>query len=272
MTGARTGARTGGHNDARGVLRALADVRLRQTVTPRLIGWVYALAAGFVAAGTVLGLVLVWSASGAGGGWWWLMPLVIAGGVAGVLMVRIGCEWVLMAFTRGRPAEPSRPATPDRPGTARAESRAESRAAARRSWVPPPDPLSRRPRPDPAADGPDPDPLTNGSREATAMHDQTRQATTQAADTGATRREVVRVSAARTVRAVLGWAVQAAWWRLRRWVRAAGRATGRVMVLVAGLVRARWYPVMGAVLVVLAVAGLLAMAAAPLLIAVTGAR
>jgi predicted phage tail protein len=51
-----------------------------------------------------------------------------------------------------------------------------------------------------------------------------------------------------------------------------GRLALGTTVRAARLVRRWWYPACGAVLVALAVAGLLAMLAAPLLIATTGAR
>lgn len=140
---------TGGPERARGVLRGLADVGFTQMVTPRLVGCLYVAAAGFIAVGSLVGLLLVWSvAAWAGGGWWWLAPLMLAAGVAGVLVVRIACEWVLMAFTRGRPVQsPPSPVQADKPATARAEP---LRAAQQRR-TPPPVSRSRAPFPPPAA-------------------------------------------------------------------------------------------------------------------------
>ncbi|MFA1548847.1 DUF4282 domain-containing protein [Actinomadura chokoriensis] len=130
---------TGGPERAPGVLRGLADVGFTTMVTPRLVGCLYVAAAGVIACGSLVGLLLVWSVAGwAGGGFWWLAPLVVAAGVAGVLAARIGCEWVLMAFTRGRAIEPHpRPVQPEQ-------------AAQQRRPVPPVS-RSRPPFPPPAA-------------------------------------------------------------------------------------------------------------------------
>ncbi|WP_242883173.1 DUF4282 domain-containing protein [Actinomadura litoris] len=104
---------------APGLLRGLADVRFRMMVTPRLVSVLYVVVAGAMVAGSLVGLLLVWSmATWAGAGMWWFAPLVLGGGVAGVLGTRILCEWVLMAFTRGRaigPPPPPRPSPPAAP-------------------------------------------------------------------------------------------------------------------------------------------------------------
>ncbi|MUN42575.1 DUF4282 domain-containing protein [Actinomadura litoris] len=108
---------------APGLLRGLADVRFRWMVTPRVISVLYVVVAGAMVAGSLVGLLLVWSmATWAGAGMWWFAPLVLGGGLAGVLGTRIACEWILMAFTRGRaigPLPPSRPSPPAAPPAAR---------------------------------------------------------------------------------------------------------------------------------------------------------
>jgi hypothetical protein len=150
------GAMTGGPGHApgvlRGVLRGRGDVRFTQMITPRLVGVVYVAAAGLVVFGSLVGVLMVWwLAAWAGGGWWWLAPLVLAAGFAGVLTVRIVCEWVLMAFTRGRPIDPTpRPAHPDKPVIRSAEPRREAQQERTPPPVSPP-PVSRSRPPFPPA-------------------------------------------------------------------------------------------------------------------------
>ncbi|TDD15565.1 hypothetical protein E1287_42130 [Actinomadura sp. KC06] len=88
------------------------------------------------------------------------------------------------------------------------------------------------------------------------MHDQMRDRAARK-----TRQEAVRISPVRVAWAVLGWAAA------RTLARTARAAAGAALA-----VRAGWYPVCGAVLVTLAVLGLVAMLAGPLLVAVTGGR
>lgn len=135
-----------GPRESRGVLAGLADVRFRTLVTPRLISVLYVAVSLCIGFGGLFALLLVWSvASWMGGGWWWCAPVIIAAGVAGVVCVRIGCEWVLMAFTRGRPIEPARPVPPG-------PTRAESKRAAERAVQPPAGPGAwQRPSAGPAA-------------------------------------------------------------------------------------------------------------------------
>ncbi|WP_433338179.1 DUF4282 domain-containing protein [Spirillospora sp. CA-294931] len=93
----------GGPDRSRSVVRGLADVRFARMITPRLIGWVYVAGLGLVALGSLAGLLLVLGvAAWLGAGWLVFAPVVIAAGVAGLLLTRVACEWVLMAFTRGR--------------------------------------------------------------------------------------------------------------------------------------------------------------------------
>lgn len=90
-----------------GLLGGLLDVRFRRMVTPRLVGCLYMAAATCVASGCLAGVLLIWGmASWLGAGWWIFAPFVLAAGVVAVLAVRVICEWVLMAFTRGRPLTP----------------------------------------------------------------------------------------------------------------------------------------------------------------------
>ncbi|XVQ08462.1 DUF4282 domain-containing protein [Spirillospora sp. CA-255316] len=92
-----------GPRRSKGVARGLLDLRFRTVVTPWLIGWLYAAAAGFMALGALAGVALIAGlASWLGAGWLIFAPVVIAAGAAGVLAVRVGCEWLLMSFTRGR--------------------------------------------------------------------------------------------------------------------------------------------------------------------------
>ncbi|MBO2459239.1 DUF4282 domain-containing protein [Actinomadura violacea] len=133
-----------GPRESRGVLSGLVDLRFRRFVTPRLISVLYVVASLCVAFWALWALLLVWGLSTwMGGGWWWCAPVIIAAGIAGVLVVRIGCEWVLMAFTRGRPVEPARPVPPG-------PTRAESRRAAARPVQPPAGPEAWQRPPGPA--------------------------------------------------------------------------------------------------------------------------
>ncbi|MBW8486700.1 DUF4282 domain-containing protein [Actinomadura parmotrematis] len=102
---------------ARGLLSGLADVGFRQMVTFRLISVLYVAGVALVGAATLAALAVVAGmAAWLGAGWWLFAPPVLAGGVVGVLGVRVTCEWVLMAFSRGRApqAMPDRRETPDR--------------------------------------------------------------------------------------------------------------------------------------------------------------
>ncbi|MFI0446013.1 DUF4282 domain-containing protein [Actinomadura sp. 6N118] len=107
---------------SRGVLRGLADVRFEQMVTPRLIGCLYVVGAAVAAlAGLAAVAFIAGLASWLGAGWWIFAPVVVLAAIAAVLMTRVVCEWVLMAFTRGRPIVPRAPAADQRartrPGT-----------------------------------------------------------------------------------------------------------------------------------------------------------
>jgi hypothetical protein len=105
-----------GPRESHGVLSGLADIRFRRFITPRLISVLYVAVSACIGFGALFALLLVWSvASWMGGGWWWCAPVIIAAGVAGIVCARIGCEWVLMGFTRGRPVEAARPVAPAAP-------------------------------------------------------------------------------------------------------------------------------------------------------------
>ncbi|WP_329519873.1 DUF4282 domain-containing protein [Spirillospora sp. NBC_01491] len=96
----------GGPYQSRSVLGGLLDLRFRRLITPRLIGWVYAAGVVLVVCWTLAGLLLIWGfAAWMGAGWWLYSPVVIAAGALGVLLLRVTCEWILMAFTRGRPVQ-----------------------------------------------------------------------------------------------------------------------------------------------------------------------
>ncbi|TDD15564.1 DUF4282 domain-containing protein [Actinomadura sp. KC06] len=142
---------SGGPVRAGGLLEGLTDVGFRRMVTPRLVGWVYVVACGCVAAGSLVGLLMVWwLASWAGGVLWCLALVVVSGSFVALLLVRIGCEWILMGFTRGRPLQPPpQPPTPDRPRATRAAARPDGDP--RPGSLPPPGPApppSLPPRPD----------------------------------------------------------------------------------------------------------------------------
>ncbi|MFI0349211.1 DUF4282 domain-containing protein [Actinomadura sp. 9N407] len=83
--------------------RGLVDVRFTQMITPRLVGCLYVAAAGLVGLGALAGVALIAGLSGwLGAGWLIFAPVVIAAGAVGLLLARVACEWLLMAFTRGR--------------------------------------------------------------------------------------------------------------------------------------------------------------------------
>ncbi|WP_425547542.1 DUF4282 domain-containing protein [Actinomadura vinacea] len=90
------------------LLAALSDLKFERQVTPILVRWVYVGALGVVGLGILFGLLLVWSlASWMGWGMWLAAPIVVGAGLIAVLVVRIGCEWVLARFRRSWPVTPS---------------------------------------------------------------------------------------------------------------------------------------------------------------------
>lgn len=87
----------------RSLMVDLFDVRFRYLITPRLIGCLYGAAMSFVGSAVLFALLFIWGlTTWAGSGWWLLAPMIVTGGLAALMAVRVALEWVLMAFSRSR--------------------------------------------------------------------------------------------------------------------------------------------------------------------------